>query len=94
MVKLDPQELSKRKVWVTLTYDDGSEFSFQTTLNPEILNSLGIQLIPGCLARLDKKYYLDGLMQYKQFPYQGAAVSVYDSMHYTHKASVELSKYF
>lgn len=92
-MKLTRDDLATKRVWVLLRYPDGSEFSFQTTLNPELLRQLGVQLLPGTLVRLDKKYYINGQMVYKSFPYAGATISVWDEETYTDPKSQELSKY-
>ena len=87
---LDSRELERRKCWILLQYPDGSEFCFLTTLNPDILRDTGIVLEEGMLVRLDKKYYIDGNMVYRQFPYQGVSVSLWESLTYTDEASYSL----
>lgn len=86
----DSQQLLQRLVWVLLKYSDGSEFCFQTTLNPKILREHGIILEEGNLVRLDKKYFVDGQMVYRQFPHQSAVISLWESEHYTHPESAAL----
>lgn len=86
----DPNALRKNLVWVLLRYGDGSEFCFQTTLSPGILEERGVVLEEGKLVRLDKKYYLNGRYVYKQIPYEGAKVSLWTEMTYTHRPSYEL----
>ena len=86
----DSSAIGSRLVWVLLRYADKSEFCFQTTLNTDILRKKGVVLEEGMLVRLDKKYYLDGTYKYKQFPYQGASISLWDGLMYTDKKSMEL----
>lgn len=85
--------LLRQRVWALLTYPDGSEFCFETTLCPEILNSLGVVLEEQMLVRLDKKYYIGGQMVYKQFPFEGAKVTLYDSLTYTNESSYALHQF-
>lgn len=86
----DSQQLLQRLVWVLLRYSDGSEFCFQTTLNAQILRDRGVVLEEGHLVRLDKKYFVDGQMIYRQFPHQSAVISLWESEHYTHPESAAL----
>lgn len=86
----DSSALTSGLVWVLLRYADGSEFCFQTTLNPQILRGRGVILQEGCLARLDKKYLEHGAMVYRQFPFEGATISLWDSMTYTDETSAKL----
>lgn len=80
-------------VWVLLRYSDNSEFCFQTTLNPGILNRLGVVLEEGKLVRLDKQYYERGDMVYRQFAYEGASVSLWDEEHYIDPLSARLKDF-
>ena len=89
----DKNALAVQKVWALLRYSDGSEFCFQTTLCPDILRELGIVLEEGKLVRLDKKYYWNGKYVYRQFPYAGATISLWDQLTYTHRASYELHEF-
>ena len=77
-------------VWVLLRYPDGSEFCFQTTLNATLLRQYGVVLEEGKLVRLDKKYLEYGEMVYRQFPYTGATISMWDEMTYTDQTSASL----
>lgn len=86
----DSSQLTTGLVWALLTYKDGSEFCFQTTLNGSILREYGITLEEGCLPRLDKKYLYNGEMVYRQFPYEGAKVSLWTEETYTNKESENL----
>lgn len=86
----DKSALTTGLVWVLLRYPDDTEFCFQTTLNGEILSQLGIVLEEGKLVRLDKKYFVRGDFVYKQFPYVGVSVSLWDSEHYTDPTSASL----
>lgn len=89
----DQSALLSGLVWVLLRYSDGSEFCFQTTLNPSILNQRGIVLEEGKLVRLDKQYYENGDMVYRQFEYAGTSISLWDAEHYTHAESEKLSPF-
>ena len=89
----DINSLSERRVWALLKYEDGSEFCFETTLNPDILNGLGIVLEEGKLVRLDKKYYIGGAFVYRQFPYSEASITLWDELHYTDKFSLKLHQF-
>lgn len=80
-------------VWALLTYPDGSQFCFQTTLNTDILRDYGIVLEEGKLVRLDKKYYWNGQYVYRQFPYVGASITLWDGIHYDHEASVKIHEF-
>lgn len=82
----DASVLQRQRVWALLTYKDNSQFCFETTLCPAILNELGIILEEGKLPRLDKKYYIDGQFIYRQFPYETAKVSLWNQLHYTQPA--------
>lgn len=86
----DKSALVQRKVWALLTYSDGSQFCFETTLNADILLELGIQLEEGMLPRIDKKYYWGGQYIYRQFPISGVRISLWDACTYTHSASQQL----
>lgn len=86
----DKNALMQGLVWVLLTYRDGSEFCFQTTLNPQILNGYKVTLEEGKLVRLDKQYIQHGAMVYRQFPYDGAVLSLWDSKHYEDRESEQL----
>ena len=76
----DSNALLEGLVWVLLRYCDGSEFCFQSTLNSTILYQHGIVLEEGKLVRLDKKYLEYGQMVYRQFPYPGVTIMVWDEM--------------
>lgn len=89
----DPNALTSGLVWVLLKYPDNSEFCFQTTLNPALLNQHGIVLEEGMLVRLDKKYLEHGQMVYKQFPFEGATISMWDRMTYTDECSASLRNF-
>lgn len=89
----DSKVLLDELVWALLTYSDGSQFCFQTTLNGKILSSYGITLEEGCFVRLDKKYLVRGQMVYRQFPYTSAKVSLWTSMTYTDKESALLRNF-
>lgn len=78
----DKSVLATQCVWVLLTYKDGSQFCFQTTLNEDILRERGILLEEGRLPRLDKQYYVNGQYVYRQFPFEGVSVSLWDQEHY------------
>ena len=91
---LDNNQLLREKVWALLSYPDGSEFCFQTTLNADILRELGITLEENKLPRLDKTYYWNGRNIYRQFSVVGVKVSLWDAMTYTHEPSYQLSKFF
>lgn len=80
-------------VWALLTYNDGSQFCFQTTLNVDILRERGVVLEEGKLVRLDKKYYWNGQYIYRQFPFSGAKISLWDRLHYTHAESLQLHEF-
>lgn len=86
----DKSALIQGLVWVLLTYPDGSEFCFQTTLNPQLLNSYGVVLEEGKLARLDKQYIHHGAMVYRQFPHAGAVLSLWSECHYEDAESAKL----
>lgn len=92
-MQLTIKALESELVWVHLAYPDKSEFSFQTTLCPAILNAREVVLEPGKLVRLDKKYYIDGLMVYKQFDPADAQVTIWSEEHYRSKAAKEFSRY-
>lgn len=89
----DSNKLLTDKVWALLHYSDGSEFCFQTTLNSDILYQYGIVLEEGKLPRLDKKYLEFGQMVYRQFNFQGAQITLWDSMTYTDETSAHLREY-
>ncbi len=80
-------------VWVLLTYKDGSQFCFQTTLNPDILRDKGVILEEGKLARLDKQYYWGGQYIFRQFNYVGAKVSLWTDLHYDHLESFKVHEF-
>lgn len=86
----DSNALLDGLVWVLLRYPDGSEFCFQTTLNTTILRQYNVVLEEGKLVRLDKKYLEYGAMVYRQFPYAGATISMWDEMTYTDPTSASL----
>lgn len=89
----DREALARELVWILLTYEDASEFCFQTTLNPDILRSRGVVLEEGMLVRLDKKYYWGGKFVYRQFPFAGAKVSLWDALTYTDPRSARLHEF-
>lgn len=89
----DTQALTRGKVWVLLTYSDGSEFCFQTTLNQDILRDEGVTLEEGKLVRLDKKYFWNGQWIYRQFPFDGVTVSLWTALHYNHEPSYRMHKF-
>ena len=89
----DSSVLGKALVWVLLRYTDGSEFCFQTTLNPDILSERGVVLEEGMLVRLDKKYYWNSRYIYRQFPYQGAKISLWNTLTYTNAESAKLHEF-
>ena len=89
----DTSVLQKGLVWALLTYADGSEFCFQTTLNLDILRERGVVLEEGMLVRLDKKYYWNRQYVYRQFSYKGARVSLWDALTYTNKDSMKLHEF-
>lgn len=70
-------------MWVRLTYADGSQFCFQTTLNAGILNRHNIILKEDHLVRLDKKYLVGTEMVYKQIPIDEVAVDILPQLSYT-----------
>lgn len=70
-------------MWVRLTYADGSQFCFQTTLNPGILNRHNITLKEDHLVRLDKKYLVGTEMVYKQIAIDEVAVDILPQLSYT-----------
>ncbi len=86
----DKNVLLRQLVWVLLTYRDGSEFCFQTTLNPEILRERGVILEEGKLVRLDKKYYWGGQYIYRQFAFGDAVITLWDSLTYSDRVSYKL----
>lgn len=86
----DIKVLQERLVWALLTYSDGSQFCFQTTFNEDILREYGIVLEENSLPRLDKQYYWGGRYVYRQFPFEGAKVSLWSELTYTHLPSREL----
>lgn len=90
----DKNALLKGLVWVTLTYEDNSQFCFQTTLNTNILRDYGVVLEEGKLVRLDKQYYWNGQMIYRQFPFVGAVISMWTGLHYDHELSRALHDFF
>lgn len=90
----DANALMAERVWVLLTYPDGSEFCFQTTLNPALLHQEGVVLDEGKLVRLDKKYLVNGQMVYRQFPYEGAVISMWTSETYNDPMSAKLRAFF
>lgn len=89
----DKSALTEGLVWVCLTYKDGSQFCFQTTLNVDILREKGVVLEEGKLARLDKKYYWGGQYIYRQFPFVGASVSLWTGLHYDHVESYKVHEF-
>lgn len=86
----DSSALTSGLVWVLFTYPDGSEFCFQTTLNPDILHRYGVVLEEGMLVRLDKQYLENGQFIYRQFSFREAKVSLWDEETYTDEASAAL----
>jgi len=54
---------------------------------------MGVLLEEGKLVRLDKKYLKQGKMVYKQFPYEGASVSLWDAETYTDSVSEQLKDF-
>lgn len=89
----DASTLNRELVWVLLRYADGSEFCFQTTLSTALLRKYGVVLEEGKLVRLDKKYYVNGQYVYRQFPFAGTVVSLWDSLHYTDEISYRLHEF-
>ena len=89
----DPAALTSGLVWVLLTYADGSEFCFQTTLNSELLHQYGVVLDEGMLVRLDKKYLENGEFVYRQFSFRNAKVSLWSEETYTDETSSALRKF-
>lgn len=89
----DKSALQEGLVWARLRYRDGSEFCFQTTLNPGILRGKGVVLEEGMLVRLDKSYYVGGKYVFRQFPFEGAQVSLWDGLAYTHKGSADMHEF-
>ncbi len=59
-------DIRKELVWVLLSYKDGSQFCFQTTLNPGLLKKYGVLLLDNCLPCLNKRYYVNRELVYKQ----------------------------
>lgn len=90
----DVNSLLRGKVWALLTYEDGSQFCFETTLNSILLRELGIVLEEGHLPRLDKKYYWNGRFIYRQFDVSKATLTLWDSLTYTHLESFKLHEFF
>lgn len=81
--------------WVRFTYNDSSQFCFQTTLNTDILTAMGITLEEDKLPRLDKQYYSDGKYIYRQFSVlTPIKVEVLDECSYTHEPSRQLHIFF
>lgn len=80
-------------VWALLTYSDGSQFCFQTTLNTNILREKGVVLEEGKLVRLDKQYYWNGQYIYRQFSFVGATVSLWDGLHYDDADSFKIHEF-
>ena len=89
----DASALTSGLVWALLTYEDGSQFCFQTTLNQRILAQHSITLEEEKLPRLDKKYLVNGEKIYRHFRYKDAKVSLWDEMHYTDKESEALKDF-
>lgn len=89
----DKNALTTGLVWVLLKYSDQSEFCFQTTLNQTILAQKGIVLEEGCLVRLDRQYYVGGRMVYRQFPFEGTTISLWDEETYTDELSKSLKEF-
>lgn len=90
---VDSNAIATQKVWALLRYSDGSEFCFQTTLCPSILQEYGVILEEGKLVRLDKKYYWGGQYIYRQFAHGGARISLWDALTYTHEQSYRLHEF-
>lgn len=86
----DKQAIARGTVWVLLRYSDGSEFCFQSTLNPAMLSQRGIALEEGKLPRIDKKYLHNNREVYRQFAYEGATITFWDGCHYTDDESRKL----
>lgn len=87
-------DITKEMVWVSLTYPDKSQFCFQTTLNPAILKRYDILLKENCLPCLDKQYYINKEMIYKQFELtDDVAVKVIDRPVYTDEMSEKLKDF-
>lgn len=81
-------------IWVRLTYPDKSQFCFQTTLSPSILKRYGILLKENSLPCLDKRYYINKEMVYKQFELtDDVAVEVMDYPNYTDQISKMLKDF-
>lgn len=89
----DKSVLTRDKVWALLTYADGSEFCFLTTLNAGIISQEGVVLEEGKLVRLDKKYYMNGQFVYRQFSFVGARISLWDRLHYTDEDSYRMHEF-
>lgn len=89
----NPNALTDGLVWALLTYQDGSQFCFQTTLNGALLAKYGVILEEGKLVRLDKKYLVKGDMVYKQFKYEGTKISLWDAETYTDAVSAGLRQF-
>lgn len=89
----DNSAITSGLVWALLRYQDGSEFCFQTTLNAQLLNSYGVVLEEGCLVRLDKKYFENGAMVYRQFPFSGTSITLWDALTYTNEESAALREF-
>lgn len=85
--------LLEKLVWVLYTYPDGSQFCFQTTLNGDILREHGITLEDNKFPRLDRKYYERGRFVYRQFPFSGVTVTLWDSEHYTDPDSLKVKDF-
>lgn len=81
-------------VWVRLTYPDKSQFCFQTTLSPSILKRYAILLKENSLPCLDKRYYINKEMVYKQFGLtDDVSVEVMDNPNYTDRISKKLKDF-
>lgn len=89
----DKNVLLRQEVWATLTYPDGSQFSFKTTLNGDILREKDIILEEGKFPRLDKQYYMNGRYVYRQFSFVGVTVTLWDTEHYDDPDSYKVREF-
>lgn len=87
-------DIRKEIVWVRFTYPDKSQFCFQTTLSPPILKRYGILLKENSLPCLDKRYYINKEMVYKQFELtDDITVEIIDKPFYTDELSKKLKDF-
>lgn len=87
-------DIRKEIVWVCFTYPDKSQFCFQTTLSPLILKRYGILLKENSLPCLDKRYYINKEMVYKQFELtDDVTVKIIDKPVYTDELSKKLKDF-